>query len=88
MISININGSLWLNPQALQQTFTLYNLGKNGKDGGVRPNKHEKKKISRNQIVCGIAIGNRKNTAEVCSLHSNGVLGFQQSPEKVKIELV
>lgn len=28
-ISININGSLWLLPQALQQTPILYNLGQN-----------------------------------------------------------
>lgn len=29
MNATNINGSLQLNPQALKQTSTLYNLGKN-----------------------------------------------------------
>lgn len=38
-------GALWLNPQALQRTYTLSNLQKNWKDGEVRPNEHEKKII-------------------------------------------
>lgn len=39
MTTININERLLLNPQGLQQTPTLNNLGKNWKDGGIRPNK-------------------------------------------------
>ena len=87
MISININGSLQLNPQALPQTSTLYNLGKNWKDGGARPKKHEKKnqQKSNSNWDCN---RDSKNTAEVCSLQRNGVFGFQQGPEKTKIELV
>lgn len=46
------------------------------------------KKISRNQTGTGIAIGDSKNAAQFCSLQRNGVLEFQQSSQKVKIELV
>lgn len=42
---LTLMGALWLNPQALQRTYTLSNLQKNWKDGEVRPNEHEKKII-------------------------------------------
>jgi len=46
------------------------------------------KKISGNQIVTAVAIKDSKNTAEIFSFQNNGVLGFQQSSQKLKTELV
>lgn len=39
---LTLTGTLSLNPQILQQTYILSNLGKNWRNEGMRSNKHEK----------------------------------------------
>lgn len=45
------------------------------------------KKISRNQIATAVAVRDSRNTAEMFSFQNNGVLGFEQSSQKLE-ELV